>query len=104
MGSAISSNLIWVKRAEIIMSSTSQTQIFKQTTHTPILIDGVKRALNIQSASKERGASFFFPLLAKSKQMWSNLMHALYVGGRVALYALVLVPQHMQQRLQFPVD
>ena len=65
------------------------TQIFKHTTHTPILIDGVKRALNIQSASKERGASFFFPLLAKSKQMWSNLMHTLYVGRRVALYALV---------------
>ena len=36
--------------------------------------------------------------------MWSNLMHTLYVGRRVALYALVLVPQHMQQRFQLSID
>jgi hypothetical protein len=67
--------------------------------HAPVLIDSVKSALRIQCTRKKGRAALRLPLLAESEQVRPYLVHTLYVGGRVALYAFVLVPQHMQQRL-----
>ncbi len=67
--------------------------------HAPVLIDGVKCALNIQRARQERRAAFSLPLLAESKQVGADFMNSLNVGGCVALNAFVLMPQHMKQRL-----
>jgi hypothetical protein len=44
------------------------------------------------------------PLLAECMKVGADLMNALYVGGSVALDALVLMPQYMQQRLQLSID
>jgi hypothetical protein len=44
------------------------------------------------------------PLLAECMKVGADLMHALYIGGSVALDALVLMPQYMQQRLQLSID
>ena len=44
------------------------------------------------------------PLLAECMKVGADLMNALYISGSVALDALVLMPQHMQQRLQLSID
>ncbi len=72
--------------------------------HVPVLIHCVERAFNIKGAGKQRGAAFSLPLLAESKEVGADFMYSLNIGGRVALNALVLVAQHVQQRLQLPID
>jgi hypothetical protein len=106
MGSAISSSLTSKIKGKHFNKNNRQTtrSANARKPHVRILIDIVERALNIESASEQRGAALSLPLLAESKQMGAHFMNSLNVGGRVALDAVVLVPQHVQQRLLLPVD
>jgi hypothetical protein len=88
MGSAISSSLSLKLRREEFSKNT--TKSLKE--YGPVLIDRIERAFYIQGARKEGRTAFLFPLAAEGEQMGADLVDTLYVGRRVALYALVLVP------------